>query len=67
MSSFSIDLDDPKEAWEALCREIEASVGPEPDAGSLVVATAERLPFAPAEDLSGWLWLMHACGADDVS
>lgn len=67
MSSFSIDMDDTKEAWDALFREIEASAEPETEAGPLAVAMAERSPAAPAEDLVGWLWLMHACWADDVS
>jgi hypothetical protein len=66
MSSFSIDMDDPKAAWEALYREIEATADPESEGGSLVIAAASSSPSAPAEDLVGWLWLMHACWADDV-
>jgi hypothetical protein len=60
-------MDDPKEAWEALLRDIEATVELEAEDGTLVVATADRTSAAPAEDLVGWLWLMHACWADDVS
>jgi len=67
MSSFSIDLDDPAEAWEALFREIEATGEPEAESGALVMVGSDRAPMAPVEDLVGWLWLMHACWADDVS
>ena len=67
MSSFSIDMDDPSEAWEALFREIESTAEPAAEGDALVVAAADRMPAAPVEDLVGWLWLMHACWADDVS
>ena len=67
MSSFSIDMDDSKEAWEALYREIEASAEPEAGGGGMSVVTVSAQPGAPAEDLVGWLWLMHACWADDAS
>jgi hypothetical protein len=70
MSSFSIDMDDPKEAWEALFRELEASAEPEAAEGSL--ETAEGVPVmvrsvGAVEDLVGWLWLMQACWTDDAS
>lgn len=68
MSSFSIDMDDPREAWEALFREIEEAGRVEPVAGTPVPVTAlGPSAGAPAEDLIGWLWLMHGCWADDVS
>ncbi len=68
MSSFSIDMNDPREAWEALYREIEAAAQPAPETGArIAVSTPERAPALPAEDLVGWLWLMHGCWADDAS
>lgn len=68
MSSFSIDMNDPREAWEALFREIEASAQAAPETGARIAAsTPERAPMLPAEDLVGWLWLMHGCWADDAS
>jgi len=63
MTSFSIDMDDPKEAWEALYREIEATAEP-----TEAPAPSQPSQAAPGgEDLVGWLWLMHACWADDLS
>lgn len=67
MSSFSIDMDDSKDAWEALYREIEATAEPESEGAGLCVVSVPSQPGAPAEDLVGWLWLMHACWADDAS
>lgn len=66
MSSFSIDMDDSKEAWDALYREIEASAEPE-DVAERLLGAPSGAPSVPADDLVGWLWLMHACWADDVS
>jgi hypothetical protein len=66
MSSFSIDMDDSPEAWAALFRDIEATAEPEPGSSAVVIAS-HGAPNAPVEDLVGWLWLMHACWADDVS
>ncbi len=77
MSSFSIDMDDPREAWESLYREIEAAAapvaegeaGPESEVGpgGRAEGGLERSSPVPAEDLVGWLWLMHACWIDDSS
>lgn len=67
MSSFSIDMNDPREAWETLFREIEASAEPEAGELSTGLVVLPTSPGAPAEDLVGWLWLMHACWADDAS
>lgn len=77
MSSFSIDMDDSREAWESLYREIEAAAAPvadgeaDPDTGvgpaSRAEGGPERSSPVPAEDLVGWLWLMHACWIDDSS
>ncbi|MCC6639608.1 MAG: hypothetical protein IT386_00415 [Deltaproteobacteria bacterium] len=68
MSSFSIDMDDPREAWEALYREIEARACPDaPPGAPVTVRTTDRAVAVPADDLVGWLWLMHGCWVDDVS
>ncbi len=68
MGSFSIDMDDPREAWEALFREIEEEACAEAPASTRVAVTAlDRTASFPGEDLVGWLWLMHGCWADDVS
>lgn len=65
MTDFSIDMDDPTETWEMLYRQIEATA--EVGVGSLGAGSAEGIGSPPAEDLIGWLWLMHACWADEVS
>lgn len=63
MTSFSIDMDDPKETWEALYREIEATAHP----AAAPAPGGEVRAAGAGEDLVGWLWLMHACWADDLS
>ena len=67
MSSFSIDMSDPKEAWDALFREIDATAEPECGEAPVGFVSISSQPGASAEDLVGWLWLMHACWADDAS